>query len=137
MSSRREFIKTTLVVASGLTIAKSAPALAGSSSAFPGGLIYTAGDPGMWVKKVGGHAPLVSITGGKATITTDHSMSEKHYIVRHTLVAADGAVISAKTFYPSDEEPVSSHQLPAGAKGKFYATSFCNKHDFWVTEFNV
>jgi superoxide reductase len=137
MSSRREVLTTTLVVASGVAIARSAPALAGSSSALPAGLIYTVGNPGMWSKKVGGHAPLVSIEGDEATITTKHSMSEKHYIVRHTLVAADGTVISAKTFYPSDEEPVSSHPLPAGAKGRFYATSFCNKHDFWVTEFNV
>ncbi len=137
MSSRREFLKTTLVVASGVAIARSAPTVASSHNTLPAGLIYTAGNPGMWAKKVGGHAPQVSIEGDKATITTKHSMSEKHYIVRHTLVAADGTVISAKTFYPSDEDPISSHQLPAGAKGKFFATSFCNKHDFWVTEFNI
>ncbi len=136
MSSRREFIKTTLVVASGMAIGRTAPAVA-SSSDLATGLIYTADNPGMWAKKVGGHAPKVNREGDKVTITTKHSMSEKHYIVRHTLVSGDGKVISAKTFYPSDDEPVSSHTLPAGAKGPFYATSFCNKHDFWVTEFSV
>jgi superoxide reductase len=59
-----------------------------------------------------------------------------HYIVRHTVVLADGKVVGAKTFAPTDK-PVSSHALPAGYKGKVFATSFCNKHDFWVTEFTV
>ncbi|HHH40093.1 MAG TPA: desulfoferrodoxin [Sedimenticola sp.] len=136
MSDRRTFLKSTLVVAAGAAVARTAPALAGGG-ALPGGLIYTVENPGMWAKKVGGHAPKVSRDGDRVTITTRHSMSGKHYIVRHTLVAADGTVVGAKTFYPSDEEPVSSHQLPAGARGRFYATSFCNKHDFWVTEFEV
>jgi len=136
MHNRRNFLKTTLVVASGLTIGRSAPTLAGTPS-LPSGLIYTKEDPGMWSKKVGGHAPRVSVEGGQVTLFTKHSMSQKHYIVRHTLVSAGGEVLGSKTFYPSDDEARSSYSLPAGTKGRLYATSFCNKHDFWVVEFNV
>jgi superoxide reductase len=110
-------------------------ALAASGS-FPSGIVYTAENPGQWAKKVGGHVPNVSIQGNKITITTDHVMSERHYIVRHTLVSEDGKVLGAKTFYPSDEA-VSTFELPEVPVSKLYATSFCNKHDLWVTEFTV
>jgi len=136
MNDRRSFLKTTLVVASGLAVARTAPAIAGSPT-LPYGLIYTANNPGMWSKKVGGHAPRVSLEDGQVTIFTKHSMSEKHYIVRHTLVSASGEVLGSKTFYPADDEARSSYSLPAGTKGRLYATSFCNKHDFWVSEFSV
>ncbi|OAD21094.1 Desulfoferrodoxin, ferrous iron-binding region domain protein, partial [Candidatus Thiomargarita nelsonii] len=111
-------------------------ALAASDS-WPSNIVYTAENPGQWAKKVGGHLPKVSIEGNKITITTDHGMSEKHYIVRHTLVSEDGKVLGAKTFSPSDEEAVSTFDLPEGPISKLYATSFCNKHDLWVTEFTV
>jgi len=134
MNNRRDFIKSTLVVASGMAIGRSA--LAGASLSVPG-LIYTAEDPGMWAKKVKSHAPRVSKKEGGIEIFTKHGMSEKHFIVRHTLVTADGKVLGSKTFYPSDEEARSFFLLPSGSGGRFYATSFCNKHDFWVTEFQV
>ena len=60
-----------------------------------------------------------------------------HYIVRHTLVTTDGKVIGAKTFYPSDKRAESSYQVEAEGGSKFYATSFCNIHDFWVTAFTI
>lgn len=136
MNNRRNFLKTTLVVASGLAVARTAPSLAGTPN-LPSGLIYTKDNPGMWSKKVGGHAPRVSVEGSQVTIFTKHSMSEKHYIVRHTLVSASGEVLGSKTFYPSDDEARSSYSLPAGTKGSLYATSFCNKHDFWVAKFDI
>lgn len=136
MSSRRNFLKTTLVVASGVAVARAVPTLAGAP-ALPAGLIYTREDPGMWARKVGGHAPRVSREGGRIEIFTKHSMSEKHYIVRHTLVSESGEVLGSKTFYPGDDEARSSHPLPSGTRGRLYATSFCNKHDFWVAAFDV
>ncbi len=63
-------------------------------------------------------------------------MSEVHYIVRHTLVAENGDVLGEKTFYPTDEQAVSSFEIPDGYS-KLYATSFCNKHDLWITEFSL
>lgn len=136
MANRREFLKSTLIIASGVAIAKSTTAAA-SMGGYPAGVIYTSDNAGQWKKKVGGHAPKVSKQDSTLTIATKHSMSEKHYIVRHTLVAADGKVLGAKTFYPEDEDPISTHQLPAGYKGKLYVTSFCNKHDFWMSEITV
>ena len=85
-------------------------------------------------KKVGSHAPQLTVAGGKVTVFTKHGMSAKHYIVRHTLVLADGTVVGAKTFAPTDAEAKSTFELPAGYSGAFYATSFCNLHDFWMTE---
>jgi len=61
-------------------------------------------------------------------------MSPAHYIVRHTLVLEDGTVAGAETFEPTAAEARSTHVLPAGYSGRIYATSFCNRHDLWVTE---
>lgn len=138
MTNRRKFLKTTLVVAGGMAITPAALAAKQSVKVdSTKGIIYTKDEPGMWDEKVGSHAPIVEIEGNKVTLTTDHPMSDRHYIVRHTLVTADGQVIGSETFYSNYPEAVSSYELPAGTKGKLYATSFCNKHDFWVTEFEV
>ncbi len=136
MDDRRDFLKKSVLVAGGLVIGNSAKALA-SPGGFPAGVIYTKENPGKWAKKVKGHAPMVNVVGKKVTITTNHGMFKMHYIVRHTLVSAEGKVIGEKTFYPTDPKPVSTYELPAGAGAKFYATSFCNLHDFWVAEFNI
>ena len=134
MTDRRHFIQTTLAVASGVVLGQAPSTFAASS--WPSGIIYTAQDAGQWAKKVGGHAPKVSVQGKKVTITTDHTMTEKHYIVRHTLVSEAGEVLGAKTFYPTDEDAISTFDLPTDSS-KLYATSFCNKHDLWVTEFTI
>lgn len=47
------------------------------------------------------------------------------------------SVFGEKTFYPSDKEANSTYELPPGHKSKLYATSFCNLHDFWATEFRI
>jgi superoxide reductase len=88
-------------------------------------------------QKGGIACPKVRVEGKKVTLTTKHPMSEKHYIVRHTLVSADGKVIGSKTFYPSDKEAVSTYELASISGSKMYATSFYNLHDFWMTEFRV
>ena len=134
MTDRRDFLKTTAVAASVLALGSTATALA--SSAPYAGVVYTRDQPGQWAKKVGSHAPEVQVEGGKVSLVTRHGMSQDHYIVRQTLVLADGTVVGGKTFTPVDK-PESSFELPAGYKGKVYATSFCNKHDFWLTEFTV
>jgi len=135
MTKRRDFIKASVAMTAGAIATRVAPASAGGAS-FPQGIIYTKDQPGKWAKKVGSHAPIVTVDGDKVTIETKHGMSEKHYIVRHTLVSAGGEVLGDKTFRPSDDEAVSDYEVKAGA-GTLYATSFCNKHDFWVTEFSV
>ncbi len=132
---RRELFKTALAMSAALACTSS-EVFAASGLKLPG-IIYTADDPGQWAKKVGSHAPKVSVSGNKVTIVTKHPMTANHYIVRHTLVARDGKVIGSKTFYPSDARAVSTYELPPGHGTQFYATSFCNKHDFWVTEFSM
>ncbi len=136
MKKRRDFIKTALALAAGATLGKSTIARAGSKLEFSG-VIYTAENPGKWDKKVNSHAPKVKVDGKKVTIKTLHGMSEEHYIVRHTLVCEHGKVLGEKTFYPSDKKAVSTFTLPEKHAKKLYATSFCNKHDLWVTEFTV
>ena len=113
-----------------------APATA-ASCPMPAGIVYTAENPGKWSKKVNGHLPQVKVEGKTVTITTDHTMGEAHYIVRHTLVSEDGTVLGEKVFSPADDDAVSTVELPEGHSGKLYATSFCNKHDLWVAEFTV
>ena len=134
--NKRNFIKTTLLVASGAVISKSSFGASKEGKNFSG-IIYSSKDPGKWAEKVGGHEPKVSINGKIVTITTEHGMSSKHYIVRHTLVTEEGEVIGEKTFYPEDEKAVSTFTLPEKHNSRLFATSFCNKHDFWVTEFII
>jgi superoxide reductase len=138
MKNRRNFIKTSAAAAA--AVALSGKALAGSGKktaklTLPG-LIYTEKNQGKWQNKAGSHLPEVTVNGNKVSMVTNHGMSEMHYIVRHTLVDENGIVLGAKTFYPSDE-PRSEFELPQGYTGTLYATSFCNKHDFWVKEFKV
>ena len=136
MEDRRDFLKKSVLVAGGLVVATSGKALANSGD-YPEGIIYTKERPGKWAGKAGSHAPKVEVDGLSVTITTEHPMTEKHYIVRHTLVTAEGKVLGAKTFYPSDGKAISTYELDSYDSSKMYATSFCNLHDFWVTEFKA
>ncbi|MGR3302471.1 MAG: desulfoferrodoxin family protein [Candidatus Scalindua sp.] len=142
MSNRRAFLKSSLAVAAGMAIGQVSPVSADSVS-FPKGVVYTKQNPGKWSKKVGGHLPKVKVEGNKVTVTTTHGMTDEHYIVRHTLVSRNGDVLGEKTFSPSDAEAKSVFELP-NVNSKYvwdtttlYATSFCNKHDLWVTEFEA
>jgi superoxide reductase len=133
---RREFLQTSLLAAGAAVLARPTR-LPAAAALFPAGVIYTSDNPGKWAGKEGGHAPKVTVEGNKVAIVTPHPMTEKHFIVRHTLVTADGKVLGEKTFVPTDGKAASSFELPAGQSGKFYATSFCNLHDFWLTEFTI
>ncbi len=134
MNNRRNFLKTSLVVATGVAVAKSVPAFA--KQGFASGIVYTKENPGKWAKKVGSHLPVVTLNGGKVTVETMHGMSDKHYIVRHTIVSADGEVLGENTFSPTDKKAISVFEVK-GNHSQLYATSFCNKHDFWLAEFSV
>ena len=134
MSERRDFLKASLALAAAAAVGSASRSFA-SAVSFPAGVVYTAENPGQWAAKVGSHAPIVTREGMNITVTTKHPMSEIHYIVRHTLVAEDGTLIGGITFAPDDKEAVSTYELTAKAGTKLYATSFCNQHDFWLTEF--
>jgi superoxide reductase len=135
MVSRRNFVKTTIATGIGMAVANTPSAQAASDN-YPDGIIYSADHPGMWKRKIDSHAPSAEVKDNKVIITTDHGMTEKHYIVRHTLVTLDGNVVGENTFSPNDENAVSHFNLPIGHT-KLIATSFCNKHDLWITEFSV
>ena len=135
MKNRRDFMKTSLAVTAGIFSTNISPAFA-SKHSFTKGVVYTKECPGKWAKKVGSHLPIVTVEGNKITIETKHSMSQKHYIVRHTLVSGSGEVLGEKTFYPSDEKALSVFEI-SDEYSVLYATSFCNKHDFWVAEIMV
>ncbi len=132
MNGRRNFLKFSAATAIVSTLTSGIQALANEKNCYPG-VVYSKQSPGKWAKKTGSHAPVVHIESGKVRMVTNHGMSSKHYIVRHTLVLGDGRVIGGKTFLPTDK-PASSYTLPAGYKGPVYATSFCNQHDLWVTK---
>ena len=131
---RRLFIKG-MVTAGIAAIAmdrRGAGLQAATTVSFPPGIVYTKEQPGKWAKKVASHAPVVTVRGRRLTIETRHPMTVKHYIVRHTLVTPQGDVLGEKTFYPTDPRAMSEFEVPEGAS-LVYATSFCNKHDLWVT----
>lgn len=136
MNSRRNFMVMSAAAAAA-TLIPVAKAEA-QSPAFPSNVIYTESDSGIWSKKAATHLPQVEMEGDEAVIRTFHPMTKEHYIVRHTLVDMDGNVIGGKTFANTDKKAISRIKVPAGSKGKkFYATSFCNEHDFWVKEITL
>ena len=138
MNDRRDFIKCGILAGSVLALTSVSNAVASSTPATAySNIVYTKDNPGQWAKKVGGHLPSITVEGSKVTVFTKHGMSEKHFIVRHTLVLEDGTVVGGKVFSPTDKEAKSTYDLPAGYKGKLYATSFCNLHDFWLNEATV
>ena len=131
--TRRIFLGGSLAAMSTAVLTDLKPARASAQPS--SGIIYTTGNPGKWKGKAGSHAPQISVSDRTVTITTSHPMSQEHYIVRHTLVLKDGSVAGEKTFFPvKDTKAVSTFELPEGYKSLFYATSFCNLHDLWVTE---
>ena len=135
MHDRRDFLKTTALATSLIAVGSVSQALGDETApAAPSykNIVYTKEQPGKWAAKAPIHAPEITVNGSKVTVVTKHPMSAEHYIVRHTLVLADGTPVGGKTFTPTDK-PESSYDLPAGYKGKLYATSFCNLHDFWVS----
>ena len=145
MSDRREFLKLGMATAAGLAVGVVGVQDAGATGMkkmmskkdldLPG-ILYTEENLGMWAEKIELHLPEVTVEGMKVTLLTPHPMTAEHHIVRHTVVAADGTVVGGKTFYPDkDQTAQSSYELKA--KGKYVATSFCNKHDMWVREFEV
>jgi superoxide reductase len=133
---KRAFIKGSLLTLAGVFLSSIKIKAMSESTLKASGIIYSKSDQGKWEGKAGSHAPVVQVEGDQVTVVTEHGMSEKHYIVRHTLVTESGEVIGEKTFYPEDEKAVSTFTL-GGKKGKMTATSFCNKHDLWITEFTV
>jgi superoxide reductase len=135
MIDRRDFLKTTLAATSALALGSVSSTFAADTVKFTN-IIYTKDNPGKWADKVGSHAPQVTVTGLTVAVVTKHPMSNEHFIVKHTLVLENGTYVGATVFTPTDK-PESSYELPAGFKGKFYVTSFCNLHDFWLTETTV
>ncbi|MEJ2620985.1 MAG: desulfoferrodoxin family protein [Candidatus Thiodiazotropha sp.] len=129
---RRDFLfrgTTTVALA---TLSLSAKATT-SNTLPPKNLIFTQENAGKWEKKRNSHIPDIVVKDGKVSIITNHGQSPRHYIVRHTLLLADGTVIGSTTF-THDDLPESVHALPTGYKGALFATSFCNKHDLWLAE---
>jgi superoxide reductase len=135
MKARRKFLRGSLILA-GASLTGSAVG-AEAETKFPAGLIYTRTSTGRWAGKENTHAPKVTVDGKNVTIVTPHPMTEKHYIVKHTLVTSKGKFLGEKTFYNTDSSAESSYVLPDDVKGTLWATSFCNIHDFWITTFKV
>lgn len=127
---RRDMLKATVVASAGLALTPLTSEA--DTGPFPSGVVYTKEDPGMWAGKVATHAPVVSVKSGRLIIETqEHPMLEDHFIVRHTLVDSKGKVLGYQTFFPGDK-CISQYADPG--TGTFYATSYCNQHDYWVTK---
>jgi superoxide reductase len=130
LMNRRTFLINSTIVASTTALGKTA--LADTKVSLPPeNLIFTEQNGGIWQSKVRLHIPIIEVTGNQVKIRTEHGQSQRHHIVRHTLLLEDGTMVGATTFTPNDA-PISDHELPTGYKGKIYATSFCNKHDLWL-----
>jgi superoxide reductase len=135
MEERRDFLKGSLIVAGAAVLGNAIQVQA--ATMFPNGLIYTKEAPGRWAGKEGAHVPVATVQGAMVTVKTPHPMTKEHYIVKHTLITPEGKLLGEKIFTNTDTAAESSYTLPEGFKGTLWATSFCNIHDLWLTEFTV
>jgi len=135
MKGRRDFLKGSLLFAGAVVVGSAGKAQAATK--FPPALVYTKEAPGRWAGKEGAHAPVVTVEGRNVKVLTPHPMTEKHFIVKHTLITPEGQLFGEKTFTYTDAKAESSYTLPEGFTGTVWASSFCNLHDLWLAEFTV
>jgi len=148
MNNRRNFIKTSLLLTAGVATtlnasdekAKEVEAkkteVKIEETIAPKGIFYSSKNQGRWKGKDGSHAPVITVDGKKVTIETKHGMSEAHYIVKHMLLTTDGEVLGETVFFPKDKKAISIFELKEEPKA-LVATSFCNLHDLWITEYKA
>ena len=138
MNNRRDFLKTSLTLGAGV-VATSLTACASdkkeAKATTPKGIYYSKEEQGRWKGKAGSHAPVITVEGKKVTVETKHGMSEAHYIVKHTLLNAEGEVLGEKVF-TSKDKALSTYELKE-VPTSLVATSFCNLHDLWVSEYKA
>jgi len=130
---RRNFLIGSAAATAVATMSGTALAEGDKASLPPKNIVFTNHNAGKWNAKKSSHLPNIEVAGSKITISTKHAQSDDHYIVRHTLLLADGTVVGSTTFTPEDK-PISEYALPSNYNGKIFATSFCNRHDFWLNE---
>ena len=97
------------------------------------GTALTWEDPGEWVDKAPSHVPSVTIEAGKATISTEHVMSNAHYITHQYLRDQDGVLIGLVEHANDDEGATATSTLPSGTT-QVTAYSYCNLHDLWISD---
>lgn len=147
MNNRRNFIKTSLLLTAGATTAlmaseektkveKTNVEEQKEAMVMPQSIYYSEANQGRWKGKDKSHAPVITVEGKKVTVETKHGMSEVHFIVKHTLLSTEGEVLGEMVFTPKDEKAVSTFELKEEPK-HLVATSFCNLHDLWVTEYKA
>ena len=149
MNNRRNFLKTSLALSVGVistSLALSAEdnvtkeakkeEIKKAEPIAPKGIFYSTQNQERWEGKAGSHAPIITVNGRHVTIETKHGMSEAHYIVKHALLTTEGEVLGEMVFFPKDKKAISFFELKEAPKA-LVATSFCNLHDLWVTEYSV
>ena len=104
-----------------------------STPSMAGGVYYTKDAPGRWSKKIGGHLPIIEVTGKTIQVTTPHGMTGyEHYIVKHTVLNDKFEYMTEKMFDPlKDKAPISQFDL-GDYSGRIHVLSVCNKHDTWM-----
>ena len=135
MNERRDFMKKTLAVSAVALTAATIPAMAKANTE-ANIFAYSKENPGRWEGKAGSHAPVITVKGDTVTIETKHGMAPAHYIVKHTLLSKTGEVLGERVFFTHDKKAVSSFKIKAGSSD-YFALSYCNLHDQWVTKFHA
>jgi superoxide reductase len=135
MNSRRNFLKKSVAVSTVALTAATIPAMAKANSE-ANIFAYSKENPGRWEGKAGSHAPVVTVKNDTVTIETKHGMAPAHYIVKHTLLSKTGEVLGEKVFFAHDKKAISSFTIKGGIS-EYYALSYCNLHDQWVTKFHA
>ena len=100
--------------------------------------LYTQDSPGRWSGKEAGHLPNVSMEDISLVVSTEHGMSEEHYISKHQVLDENGTILGENVFDPTveTETPVSRFILNRPSIGTtFKVLSHCNLHGMWEVSF--
>ena len=133
---RRDLAKTAILGAAAAALPIAAVPGVALAAGPEENLVFSKDNPGHWAGKEATHTPVATAQGGVLTVRTPHPMTDDHFIVSHSVVLDGGKYLGRAVFTPKDQ-PVSTHMLPAGYKGKVTVTSTCNQHDFWMASITV
>ena len=107
------------------------------NSELAGKVFYTEKYPGRWSKKIKGHIPTFERKNNIVEISTGHEMNGyEHYIIKHMIFDKKFNLKNEIMFDPLNDSPISKIKI-SNLKDKIYALSLCNKHDAWISSFDI
>lgn len=99
---------------------------------------YTADNPGPFAGKEAGHLPQVEGLAFGIKVTTNHEMTQEHFISYHAIFDGNGDLLSQRILDPStDAEAITIFSVPRPSTETFTIISTCNLHKTWKATYKT